>query len=202
MKLNIQIDVEEIFEEEIENAQEGYETGTLKQHIQQQIIDGVKNAISTDCMKLVQEKATKEVDKAIEESIKKAQDAINSKAVAFADDWLEKEMTVFDKWGDAQESLTIKDLIKRSFDNLMTKGVDSKGRFDPSGYGTIPLYKYLTQNRLEDFVNKKLKDLNKDIDSAIANAVNDGIRTQVSNRFAEMVVQTAKHQSAQIESKK
>ena len=208
MKLNITIDVNEIFEDGLEqsyldgqNDSQDSNVFSLKESIQQKIIMGVKNSISKDCMELISKKATSEVDKAIDEAINKTQKTIEAKAVKFADDWLEKEVTLRDEWGEDQECMTITDIIKRSFENLMDKKVNPKGQFE--GYDrTIPLYKYLTEMRVEQVVSDKLKDLNKDIDKSIADLVNAGIRTQVSNKFAEMVVQTAKQNNFKLESNK
>ena len=207
MKLNITVDVNDLF---LSAQEDAYESGLnedggqqfqLTKAIEERIIDAVTSKISYDCMELVKSKSTKAIDEAIENSIKASQLAIEKKAIQFADDWLEKEVTLKDKWGDDQECLTITELIKRSFDNLMEKKVDKSGAF--GGYNAnTPLYKYLTENRVEDVVNAKLKDLNNDIDTAIANLVNAGIRKNVSDKFAEMVVQTAKHENKMLEQSK
>ena len=112
-----------------------------------------------------------------------------------------KEVTVTDKWGDVQDCLTVTDLIKRSFDKTLEKKVDSSGNFS-NDYNAMPLVKYLMGKRMEELVQAKIKPLQKDIDNAIANAVNAGIRKNVSDKFAEMIIQTAKQTNhAAIENK-
>ncbi|HGE9142169.1 TPA: hypothetical protein ACGBQ6_004503 [Yersinia enterocolitica] len=180
MKLNISVELEWLGED-----------GDLDAEVKQEIISGVKNAISRDCLAKVEKEASAQINQAINESISVAKKAIEQKAIKFADDWLEKEVTVTDKWGDVQDCLTITDLIKRSFDKTLEKKVDSSGNFS-NDYNSIPLVKYLMGQRMEELVQAKIKPLQKDIDNAIANAVNAGIRKNVSDKFAEMVIQTAK----------
>ncbi|MGJ3743654.1 MULTISPECIES: hypothetical protein [Yersinia] len=180
MKLNISVELEWLGED-----------GDLDVEVKQEIISGVKNAISRDCLAKVEKEASAQINQAINESISVAKKAIEQKAIKFADDWLEKEVTVTDKWGDVQDCLTITDLIKRSFDKTMEKKVDSSGNFS-NDYSATPLVKYLMGRRMEELVQAKIKPLQKDIDNAIANAVNAGIRKNVSDKFAEMIIQTAK----------
>ncbi|HFG9646585.1 TPA: hypothetical protein ACGI45_001831 [Yersinia enterocolitica] len=180
MKLNISVELEWLGED-----------GDLDAEVKQEIISGVKNAISRDCLAKVEKEASAQINQAINESISVAKKAIEQKAIKFADDWLEKEVTVTDKWGDVQDCLTITDLIKRSFDKTLEKKVDSSGNFS-NDYNSMPLVKYLMGQRMEELVQAKIKPLQKDIDNAIANAVNAGIRKNVSDKFAEMIIQTAK----------
>lgn len=91
-------------------------------------------------------------------------------------------------------------MVKRSFDQTLEKKVDSKGNFTTDSYGGIPLIKYLTGNYIQELVQEKIKPLQKEIDTAIVNAVNAGIRKNVSDKFAEMVVIAARDSKA-IESK-
>ncbi len=180
MKLNISVELEWLGED-----------GDLDAEVKQEIISGVKSAISRDCLAKVEKEASAQINQAINESISVAKKAIEQKAIKFADDWLEKEVTVTDKWGDVQDCLTITDLIKRSFDKTLEKKVDSSGNFS-NDYNSMPLVKYLMGQRMEELVQAKIKPLQKDIDNAIANAVNAGIRKNVSDKFAEMIIQTAK----------
>ena len=210
MNLNITLDIQDIFditnEDSYKAGADGEYGGSnavlpLNEIIKSEIIEGVKRKISDSCMKQITERAQSAINKSIQASIDNAQETIEKKAIEFADDWLEKEVTIRDKWGDDQECLTITDLIKRQFDDVMNKKVDSNGKFS-SGYGnSIPLHEYLIGSRIQKVVEEKMKGINKGIDTAIAEAVNTGIRKNVSDKFAEMVVSTAKHNNSQIENK-
>lgn len=191
MKLNITVDLEWLGED-----------GDMDAEVKHEIISGVKNAISRDCLAKVEKEASAQISAAIQESIGAAKLAIQEKAIKFADDWLEKEVTITDKWGDTQDCLTITDLIKRTFDGLMEKKVNDNGEFSDSYSGNTRLINWLTGKRVQDVVQQKLKGINKDIDRQITEAVNAGIRENVANKFAEMVVSTAQHNSrTAIESK-
>lgn len=184
MKINITVDLEWLGED-----------GDMDAEVKHEIISGVKNAISRDCLAKVEKEASAQISAAIQESIGAAKLAIQEKAIKFADDWLEKEVTITDKWGDTQDCLTITDLIKRTFDGLMEKKVNDNGEFSDSYSGNTRLINWLTGKRVQDVVQQKLKGINKDIDRQITEAVNAGIRENVANKFAEMVVATAQHNS-------
>lgn len=181
MKINITVDVDWIEED-----------GSIDDEVKHQIIQGVKNSISKSCLDKVQAQASKSIDQAIDESIKKAQRAIEERAIKFTDDWLENEVTITDKWGDKADCLTIKDLIKKTFDGLLQKKVDKDGRFTDSYNANTTLIHWLSGQRVEQVVSEKLGSMSKVIDDQITKAVNAGIRENVANKFAEMVVQTAK----------
>ncbi|TCW00430.1 hypothetical protein EDC52_101780 [Biostraticola tofi] len=189
MKLNITVDLEWLGED-----------GDMDAEVKNEIISGVKNAISRDCLAKVEKEASKQINEAITASIASAKKTIEQKAIQFADDWLEKEVTVTDKWGDVQDCLTITDLIKSSFDKTLEKKVDSSGNFS-NDYNAVPLVKYLMGKRMEELVQQKIKPIQKEIDAAITAAVNAGIRKNVSDKFAEMVVATAQHNHRAIENK-
>lgn len=191
MKLNIQVEIDWLEED-----------GSIDDVVKEEIISGVKRSISQQCLAKVEKQASTEIDKAISESIKSAQETINKKAIEFADNWLEKEVTITDKWGDKQDCLTITDLIKRTFDDLLKKKVNDRGEFTNDGYGGMRLIDFLTGQRVRDVVSQHLKGINSDIEKSIKAEVENGIRKGVATKFAEMVIQTAKaDQQMKIESK-
>ena len=180
MKLNITVDIDWI-----------EENGSIDEEVKHEIINGVKNSISKQCLAKVEKEASTRIDQAIDDAVKKSQKAIEDKAIAFADDWLENEVTITDKWGDPKDTLTVTDLIKRTFDGLLEKRVDKEGRFSDGYNDKMSLIKYLTGTRVEQVVGERMKDFSKNIDDQITKAVNSGIRENVANKFAEMVVATA-----------
>lgn len=182
MKINITVDVEWIEED-----------GSIDEEVKHQIIQGVKNSISKTCLAKVEKQASTAIDKAINESIGKAQKLIESKAMELADNWLSNEVSVTDKWGDVVETVDIMTLIKNTYDRTLEKRVDRDGRFCKNSYGNnTRLIDWLTTSKVESVVQDKLKGLNIDIDTQITKAINAGIKENVSNKFAEMVIQTAR----------
>lgn len=189
MKLNITVDLEWLGED-----------GDMDSLVKDEIVSGVKDAISRDCLAKVKEEASTQINKAIRDAIDSAKKSIQEKAIKFADDWLENEVTITDKWGDIQDCLTIKDLVKRNFDKTLEMKVNRSGKFT-TDYDGIPLISYLMNNRIKEVVQEKIKPIQNDIDNAIARAVNEGIRKNVSEKFAQMVIQTAQDNYKQLADK-
>jgi len=188
MKINITVDVDWIEED-----------GSIDEEVKHEIINGVKRAISKSCIDRVEKEASEKIELTINESICKAKFAIEQRAVRFVDEWLETEVNISDKWGDVQDCLTIKDLCKKTFDGLLEQKVNSNGEFVDRHRSGIRLINWLTGDRVKQVVEEKIKVINKDIDNQITKAINAGIRKNVSDKFAEMVVQTAKIDNKRLE---
>jgi len=185
MKINVSVELDWIEED-----------GSIDEEVKSELINGIKRAISQQCLAKVEKEASTQINAAIEKAIAKATESIEQKAIDFADDWLENEVEITDKWGDVKKRATIKDVIKSAFDKTLEKNVDKEGRFS-DGYGrsSTSLISWLTGQKVQDVVQEKLQTLNKDIDNQITKAVNAGIRKNVSDKFAEMVVATAQYEN-------
>lgn len=209
MNLNITIDLQEIFDNQNETAyNDGYSDNggssgyNLKESIKQEIINGLKGSISKDCLKLVEEKSKAAIQEVMQESITSAKNSVEREALSFAKDWLESKKVITDKWGDPQKESSMRDLIKESFDKLLERKVNDRGQFcDSYASNSITLVKYLSGQMVKEEVTGALKDFRKDIDNQIKAYIESGIKESVSNKFAEMVIQTAASQNQKIESK-
>lgn len=180
MKIKIELDIDWIEED-----------GSIDDEVKAEIISGVKRAISQSCLANMEEKSKKAIDSAMEQAAKKIED----KAIQFADEWLENEVEVTDKWGDVKEKTTIKGLVKSSFNDVLNRQVNDKGEFcsGRNSYGASgTLLEYLTGKRVQSAVSARLKDFGKNIDKQIEQTIEKGIRDRVSDKFAEMVIGVAK----------
>lgn len=181
MKIKIEVDIDWIEED-----------GNIDEEVKYQIIAGVKEAISKQCLNKVEKKASEQIDDAISQSIAAARAKIEQEAVEFARGWLDKKVVVTDRWGDVKKAASISDLVKETFDNLLEKKVDDRGRFTDSYGGGVRLINWLTGTRVQEIVQEKLKDLGKNIDKQIAEAVTDTVKKNVADKFAEMVINGSK----------
>lgn len=172
MKLNIQVELEWMDEE-----------GNIDEEVQQKIICGVKQAISKDCLKLVEQKTQKAINDGVDSAIGKMQDKVSE----FFNDWLNNEATITDSYGDPIQKGTLRDIIKEKFNDCINEKVNKEGI--PSSYGTnYTRLEFLTGKKVTDVVNDYLSKYGKDLDKAIKDAVNKGIKDRVSDKFAEMVI--------------
>ena len=176
MKLNIQVELEWLGED-----------GSLDQEVQDQIIHGVKQAISKDCLKLVEKKT----QAAIDDGMKSAIELMQTKVTEFFEAWLNTEAIITDRFGDKIEQGTLRDIIKREFNNCMNQKVDKDG--NPSSYGAkYTRLEFVTGKKVQEVVNDSLSRYGKDIDATIRATIEAGIKSRVSDKFAEMVIGYAK----------
>lgn len=176
MKLNIQVELEWLDEE-----------GNIDEEVQHQIISGVKQAISKDCLNLVEKKT----QKAIDDGMSSAINLMKNKVSEFFENWLNNEAVITDKYGDEVEAGSLRDIIKREFNNTMNEKVDKNG--SPSSYGSkYTRLEFVTGEKVKEVVNGYLSSYGKDIDSTIKKNIEQGIKSRVSDKFAEMVIGYAK----------
>lgn len=172
MKLNIQVELDWLDEE-----------GNIEELVQEEIIAGVKNAISKDCLKLVEEKTQKAIDNGLSSAIS----AMDQKVSDFFENWLNNEAVITDQYGDPKEKGTLREIIKRKFDDCMNEKVDSDG--EPSKYGrSCTRLEFVTGNKVKEMVDGYLSNYDREIDKSIKQAVEEGIKERVSDKFAQMVI--------------
>lgn len=182
MKLNIEVELEWIEED-----------GSLDDQVKDELIRGVKQSIGKSCLEKVEKQASTAVDKAIADAVLNAEKLINDRVIKFVEDFLSKSVEVTDKWGDVVRSGTIEELVKERFDKALNTKVDSDGRPSSNGYGvSTTLHEFLIGKSVKDVVTKELSGYKSNIDKKIKEEINQGIKNNVSDLFAEMVVGVAK----------
>lgn len=173
MKLNIQVELDWLEED-----------GSIDQHVQDEIIRGVKNAISKDCLALVQDK-TKE---AIETGLTEATKHLKDKVTEFFETWLNTEAVITDKYGDKVDKGTLKEIIKKEFNDCMNQKVDSNGKRS-DGYGAkYTRLEFVTGAKVKEVVDESLSRYSSEIEKTIKATIDAGIKQRVSDKFAEMVI--------------
>lgn len=153
--------------------------------MQQRLVAGVKNAISADCIRAAEEQATAAIDEIIQKRVND-----------FIEDWMSSEVVLTNNYGEEVEKGSIKELVKKRFDDLMNSHVDSSGRFTtPSTYGSNKgvntVVGFLTGAAVKEVVESELRGYKNQIDEKIKSEINNGIKNNVSDLFARMVVNTA-----------
>lgn len=106
--------------------------------------------------------------------------------------FMEETITITDQWGDpikGKEDITIKDLIKRKFDTMMSVKVDENGRVNSSSYNNKYILRdWLIGKAVEKEVESNFKDFSKTIKEAVASEMNKKIKEEVSDNFATLLV--------------
>lgn len=179
MKFNIEVDVDWL--------EEG---GSVNEEVRGEIIHGVMRQINKE----TKEKISKAMDESLREAQEQAAELINAQILKAVDDWLNNEVVVTDKFGEPKDSGTLKDIIKREWSDVLNRRVDADGSF--SGYGNkkYTVLEYLTNRRVTEVVEENLKSFSSEVNRKIKEEINKGIKNNVSDMFAQMVVGAAQQQ--------
>ncbi|MCG8609200.1 MAG: hypothetical protein MI864_01570, partial [Pseudomonadales bacterium] len=141
MKFNIEVDVDWL--------EEG---GSVNEEVRGEIIYGVMRQINKD----TKEKISKAMDESLREAKEQAAELINAQILKAVDDWLNNEVVITDKYGEPKDSGTLKDIIKREWNDVLNRRVDADGSF--SGYSKkYTVLEYLTNTRVTEIVEENLK---------------------------------------------
>ena len=163
MKFNFEVEIDWLHDDNIDEV------------VEERLVSGIVRKISDDVKERVEYKAEEKLQKQIDETI-------GQKITETYDKMLGEEIRVTDRWGDIKEEGTIRDLIKKRFDNAMGTKVNDRGK--PSDYSSVGTRRqYLINKRVEKVVNKKVKELTKHIDENINQRLEENLKTEIGEKL-------------------
>ena len=146
----------------------------ISDEIISQIGDKIISKYESDQMEVIESKITD----ALSEVDSKIQETIDKKVNEIAENLLNRNITIYDKWGDVKkENVNIMDMFKQKMDNFLSERVYENGK--TNGYGR-------EQTRIDYLVNKNITySMERKVNEAAA---------QVSKKIEEYVNKTLKQQ--------
>lgn len=169
--------------------------GTIDEVVKQELVSRIRNEISEVSVTEIRRLATVSIEKAAQDAMVETKLLIAEHAKNFATKWLTEEVTITDKFGTEVETGNLETIIKRHYQQALDQPVDKNGRPTQSSYDSRgKLINWLVRDNIHELVNSQVDDLKKHIDTAIKEQINTAIKRNVSDRFAEMVIQTAQSQ--------
>ena len=146
----------------------------ISDEIISQIGDKIISKYESDQMEVIESKITD----ALSEVDSKIQETIDKKVNEIAENLLNRNITIYDKWGDIKkENVNIMDMFKQKMDNFLSERVDENGK--TNGYRR-------EQTRIDYLVNKNITySMERKVNEAAA---------QVSKKIEEYVNKTLKQQ--------
>jgi len=196
MKMNISIDLQDIFDAQNEQAyQEGSEdlrdgSGyNLSEVIKGEIIGAILNKVSTQCIAVVMKKANEQIDSALQTAIGKAVNGIEQKAIGYAESWLNGDNVVLtDKWGKETEVTNIRSIVENAYSDTLNKRVDDNGKFTTSNYGnTTTFANYISNKHVAECVQKRMPDMSYKMDKMIKKAIDEHSSALITDKIAKVL---------------
>ena len=197
MKLNITVDLQDIFDSQNEQAYYDGENGNcgggynLNDAIKNEVILAILGKVSNDCINAVMKKANEKVDVALSNAIDVAVKAIEQKSVDYATEWLEnKNIKLTDRWGKVTKETSIQEIVSESFTNTLEKKVDDNGRFTDSYGAKVRLIDYVSTKHIEKCVSERLPEMNYKLDKVIKETL-DSYTTELLSKKLKGVLDSA-----------
>ena len=172
-KLKIELDTN-ILEEYVDEYGEVDFDSFIYDEIVSQIGDKIVEKYESSQMEAIESKITDALSKVDS----KIQETIDKKVNEIAENLLNRNITIYDKWGDVKkENVNIMDMFKQKMDNFLSERVYENGK--TNGYGR-------EQTRIDYLVNKNITySMERKVNEAAA---------QVSKKIEEYVNKTLKQQ--------
>lgn len=163
MEFNIEVEIDWLHDDNIDEV------------VEERLVSGIVRKISDDVKERVEYKAEEKLQKQIDE-------IIGQKITETYDKMLGEEIRVTDKWGKTKEKGTIRDLIKKRFDNAMETKVDDRGK--PTNHRSVGTRReYLINKRVESVIDKKVKELTEHIDENINKRLEENLKTEIGEKL-------------------
>lgn len=161
MKFNIEIELDWIDEE-----------STIDSAVQDGIISSVLRKIKTE---EIETKIQSAIDGIIEKEIKEGLDKKVSKTY---EDFISKEISITNSYGDIVKNCTIHELIKERFDNYLGEKVDDRGRSDSYNKN---------QSRINWMIENQIKKHSKDFTDETISTLEEKLKKYFSKELKERV---------------
>lgn len=171
MKLNLEVELDWIDEEM-----------NIDDTVKQNVINSVVSKIQSKIEKQVESKINSIIDKTIV-------DKINKMTEALFNEFVKKEITMTDQYGDVIKSFkSIKEVIKDRFDNFMLQTVDDKGQTYDGSYGKKHTrLTFIIDKQLKDFADKFTTDAVKTVSDEIKVQVKDGLTNKLGAELMKVL---------------
>jgi len=165
MKFKIEVDLEWIEDEE----------GNIDSMVKDEIVSTVLRKIKTDD---IEAKIKHRIDEILSNVVIKGLDENVNKTY---NEFVKKEISITNDYGDVIKNCTIYDLIKDKFDNFMTETVDSSGRPSTSYSKKGKRIDWLIDQRIAEHSKEFTKDAVETIEKSLKKYFSEEMKRQVSD---------------------
>lgn len=181
MKMNITVDVDELFGDALENEESFSDT------FRDEIIRGIVNKYTNDIDRSViaeAEAKIKEFDVKVSEKI---EEVIDKKIENIMDDFLHRKINLYDRYGDIQrEGVVIIDLIKEKMDKFLIEEVNDEGKV--GGYGKkIPRIDYIVKKNINYEMERRIKDAATEVKNKLESYMKDELQKNIGEKMYDLL---------------
>lgn len=154
MKLTFQVDLDWINED-----------GSIDEVIKKELVKELSKKINKNTKETIINEALERIDKQLGEQLNQLLTEI-----------LNQTITVTDDWGNTTEKGTLKDIVKKKVENIMSERLDDYG--NPARWGTTRL-DWILNSFVKREIENLTKELKKEIDTKVKTYITEGLKDQI-----------------------
>ncbi len=181
-KLKIELDTS-ILEEYVDEYGEVDFDSFIYDEIVSQIGDKIVEKYESSQMEAIESRITDALSKVDS----KIQETIDKKVNEIAENLLNRNITIYDKWGDVKkENVNIMDMFKKKMDNFLTEKVDEDGK--TNGYRCDQTrIDYLVNKNITYSMERKVNEAAAQVSKKIEKYVNETLKQQIGEEVSKVI---------------
>jgi|GEM_PF-2751893 len=154
MKLTFQVDLDWIENESIDEV------------IKEELVTELSKKINKNIKENLINEALERIDKQLGEQLNQLLTEI-----------LNQNITVTDEWGNTTNKGTLKELVKKKVENIMSERLDDYG--NPVRYGGTTRLDWILNSFVKREIENLTKELKKEIDTKVKTYITEGLKDQI-----------------------
>ena len=148
-----------------------------------QIADKIISKYESCQMEIIESKITDALSKVDS----KIQETIDKKVNEIAENLLNRNITIYDKWGDTiKENVNIMDMFKQKMDNFLSEKVDENGKTDGYRRGQTRI-DYLVNKNITYSMERKVNEAAAQVSKKIEEYVNKTLKQQIGEEVSKVI---------------
>lgn len=184
MKINIPLDLDELFYESHADGLSG------KEAIRTSVINAIADRMISGHESELKEQIKKKGASIEAQFLEKATEKIEARVNSIIESFLDEKLTITNDWGEKLvEDVRLEDLIKKKLKESFEQKVDKEGNV--STYNSNNKWtraEYLAVERIKHEVGEAMKHFNKDLTEKVKNEVSESLKNHVSSNITNMVL--------------
>jgi len=182
----VELDFSEFIEQAVEDSNHEGSYGQYRS-LEQTIIETATKQVRNQLQIKVDDKVKELLEKQIFDYAQNKIDAFLTNSVS---EFLSREVTITNSWGEETHKGTLEDMLKKKFEDYWSQEVNDRGEIYASSYNRGTKYtrlEFCIDKQIKENSDKMMKDLMKNVITATEKYVNEAVKNEISTTLADNI---------------
>ena len=182
----VELDFSEFIEQAVEDSNHEGSYGQYRS-LEQTIIETATKQVRNQLQIKVDDKVKELLEKQIFDYAQNKIDAFLTNSIS---EFLSREVTITNSWGEETHKGTLEDMLKKKFEDYWSQEVNDRGEIYASSYNRGTKYtrlEFCIDKQIKENSDKMMKDLMKNVITATEKYVNEAVKNEISTTLADNI---------------